>query len=115
MSKLKLGRKVNFKKAKSPTKNKLIGKYTILEPLNVKNHSRDLYLEYTKDKRNIIWTYLPYGPFKSYEKFKYWLKEFCLNKDPFFYSIYSKKNKKYCGMASYLNICLLYTSDAADE
>jgi RimJ/RimL family protein N-acetyltransferase len=32
------------------------------------------------------------------------MKSFCLNKDPFFYSIYSKKHKKYCGMASYLRI-----------
>ena len=32
------------------------------------------------------------------------VKYFCLNKDPFFYAIYSKRHKKYCGMASYLRI-----------
>ena len=104
MSKFNLGPKVKFKKAKLPSKKKLVGKYTILEPLNVKKHSKELYYQYSKDKKNIIWTYLPYGPFKVYKKFRHWLKTFCLNKDPFFYAIYSKRHKQYCGMASYLRI-----------
>jgi RimJ/RimL family protein N-acetyltransferase len=104
MNKFNLGPKVKFKKAKLPSKKKLVGRYTILEPLNVKKHSKKLYYQYSKDKKNIIWTYLPYGPFKAYQNFEQWLKKFCLNKDPFFYAIYSKKYKKYCGMASYLRI-----------
>ena len=104
MNKLKLGPKVNFKKAKLPIKKRLVGNYTILEPLNVSKHAQNLYSEYSKDKKNIIWTYLPYGPFRTYLIFRNWLKSFCLNKDPFFYAIYSKRHKKYCGMASYLRI-----------
>ena len=104
MKRLNLGPKVKFKKAKLPTKKKLFGKYTILEPLNVTKHSKELYIQYLKDKKNIIWTYLPYGSFKTYAKFKHWLKTFCLNSDPFFYVIYSKRHKQYCGMASYLRI-----------
>ena len=69
MSKSKLGPKVKFKKAKLPLKKKLVGNYTILEPLNVSKHSKGLYTEYSKDKKNIIWTYLPYGPFKTYLNF----------------------------------------------
>jgi RimJ/RimL family protein N-acetyltransferase len=102
--KLKLGFTVKFKKTKLPSKKKLIGKYCFLEPINIKKHSKDLYKNFSLDKKNIIWTYLPYGPFKSYGSFKKWLKSFCLNKDPFFYAIYSKKYKQYCGMASYLRI-----------
>ena len=104
MNKFKLGPKVKFKIAKLPSKKKLIGDYTILEPLNLKKHSKELYLNYLKDKKNIIWTYLPYGPFQTYNKFKYWLKTSCLNSDPFFYAIYSKRHNQYCGMASYLRI-----------
>ena len=91
--KLKLGFTVKFKKTKLPSKKKLIGKYFFLEPINIKKHSKDLYNNFSLDKKNIIWTYLPYGPFKSHESFKKWLKSFCLNKDPFFYAIYSKKHK----------------------
>ena len=43
MKRLNLGPKVKFKKAKLPTKKKLFGKYTILEPLNVTKHSKELY------------------------------------------------------------------------
>ena len=102
--KLIFGFPVKFKKAKLPLKKKLIGKYCNLEPINIKKHSISLYKNFSLDKKNIIWNYLPYGPFKSYGSFKKWLKSFCLNKDPFFYAIYSKKHNQYCGMASYLRI-----------
>jgi len=102
--KLTLGFAVKFKKAKLPSKKKLVGKYCFLEPINIRKHSKDLYKNYSLDKKNVIWTYLPYGPFKSHGSFKKWLKSFCLNKDPFFYAIYSKKHNQYCGMASYLRI-----------
>ena len=102
--KLTLGFSVKFKKIKLPSKKKLIGKYCFLEPINIRKHSKDLYKNYSLDKKNIIWTYLPYGPFKSHGSFKKWLKSFCLNKDPFFYAIYSKKHNQYCGMTSYLRI-----------
>jgi RimJ/RimL family protein N-acetyltransferase len=102
--KQKLGSRINFKKSKTPSKKRLVGNYCYLEPLNIKKHSKDLYDNFSRDKENRIWTYLPYGPFKTYESFKKWLKSNCLNKDPFFYAIYSKKHKQYCGMASYLRI-----------
>ena len=101
---LKAGFVVNFKKAKIPSKKNLMGKYVGLEPINLNKHSQDLYANFLKDKKNIIWNYLPYGPFKSYGSFKKWLKSFCLGKDPFFYAIYAKRYGRYCGMASYLRI-----------
>jgi len=102
--KLKLGFPVRFKKAKLPTKQRLVGKYSILEPIDVKKHAEELYKNYSEDKKNLIWAYLPYGPFKNINLFKKWLRSFCLNKDPFFYVIYSKGHKTFCGMASYLRI-----------
>ena len=102
--KLTLGFAVKIKKTKLPSKKKLIGKYCFLEPINIKKHSKDLYKNYSLDKKHEIWTYLPYGPFKSHGSFKKWLKSFCLNKDPFFYAVYSKKHNQYCGMTSYLRI-----------
>ena len=99
-----LGNKVNFKKAKILSKKILKGKYVLIEPINISKHSKDLYINFLKDKENRIWMYLPYGPFKTYGNFKKWLKSFCLNKDPFFYAIYAKRHKQYCGMVSYLRI-----------
>ncbi len=102
--KQKLGVPVKFKKAKLPSKKNFRGQYVVLEPIIISRHTKDLYNNFLRDKKNIIWEYLPYGPFKSYGSFKKWLKSFCLNKDPFFYAIYSKRHRQYCGMASYLRI-----------
>ena len=99
-----LGKKVSYKKAKIPKKIILNGKYVKLEPIIIKKHGKFLFENFQKDQKNIIWKYLPYGPFNSYQNFSEWLRKFCLNNDPFFYAIYSKKIKQYCGMASYLNI-----------
>ena len=100
----KQGKKINFKKAKLPLSNFLIGQYVLLEPLNLTRHSKDLYNNFILDKKNINWRYLPYGPFKNINSFKKWLRFECLNKDPFFYAIYSKYHGQYCGMVSYLRI-----------
>ncbi len=43
---------------------------------------------------------MPDGPFKNLKQLNHYLK----NTDCFFYSIYSKRHKKYCGLASYLRI-----------
>jgi len=102
--KQKLGAPIKFKKAKLPSRKNFRGQYVVLEPIIISRHSKDLYNNFLRDKKNIIWEYLPYGPFKSYGSFKKWLKSFCLNKDPFFYAIYSKRHRQYCGMASYLRI-----------
>ena len=104
LKKLKLGFPIRFKKAKLPSKKKLEDKFSILEPMETNKHATDLYKNFSKDKKNIIWTYLPYGPFKNLNQFKKWLKSYCLDKDPFFYAIYSKRFKTFCGMASYLSM-----------
>ena len=101
---LKFSYSVNFKSAKFPSKKNLVGKYSILKPLNFKNHAGELFKNFSLDKTNTLWTYMPYGPFKNLPSFKSYLKKNCLNKDPFFYAIYSKRFKSFCGLASYLRI-----------
>ena len=62
------GYKVNFKKAKIPSKINLKGKHVVLEPININNHSKDLYINFLKDK-TILTTnkkFLSYAyPFKN--------------------------------------------------
>ena len=101
---LKISYSVNFKSAKFPSKKQLVGKYSILKPLNFKNHAGELFKNFSLDKTNTLWTYMSYGPFKNLLSFKSYLKKNCLNKEPFFYAIYSKRLKSFCGVASYLRI-----------
>jgi len=56
---------INFKKAKHPNKNFLIGTYTILEPINVTKHADDLFDNFSKDNKGKDWTYMHEGPFKE--------------------------------------------------
>ena len=93
MKKYKIGFPVKFKKAKYPTKKKLVGKYCVLEPVNVKKHAKDLYENFSIDKEGIDWIYMPTGPYKSFSSFKKYLTTEKLSGNPFFYSIYSKKLK----------------------
>ena len=102
--KQKLGVAVNFRKAKLPSNKKIIGRYSYLEPIKSNKHANDLFNNYSLDKTNTLWTYMPYGPFKDLPSFKNYLNKKCLNKDPFFYAIYSKRFKSFCGLASYLRI-----------
>lgn len=104
MKKYKIGFPIKFKKAKYPTKKKLVGKHCVLEPVNVKKHAKDLYENFSIDKEGIDWIYMPTGPYKSFSSFKKYLTTEKLSGNPFFYSIYSKKLKTYCGLASYLRI-----------
>ncbi len=100
----KRGFRVKFIKAKFPSKKKLIGKYCYLEPVNVKKHSKDLFKNFSKDKKGIDWIYMPRGPFKNKKSLKKYLKNKNLTGNPFFYIIYSKRLKTFCGLASYLRI-----------
>ena len=99
-----MGYRVKFIKAKFPSKKRLIGKYCYLEPVNVKKHSKDLFKNFSKDKKGIDWIYMPQGPFKNEISLKKYLKEKNLTGNPFFYTIYSKRLKTFCGLASYLRI-----------
>ena len=101
---LKVRFSVKFNKAKLPDSKFLKGKYSILEPINIKKHSKDLFKNFSLDKKNIDWIYMPVGPFKTLNKLKKYLKNSCSSKDPFYYAIYSKRLKTYCGLASYLRI-----------
>ena len=97
----KIGFHVNFKKAKLPNKNFLKGAYTILEPININKHTDDLFNNFLKDNRGKNWIYMSEGPFKNKKLFKKYLQN---SKNIFFYAIYSKRLKTYCGLASYLRI-----------
>ena len=98
------GNKVNFKKAKLPSKKKLIGKYSILEPININKHLKDLFNNFSLDRTETLWTYMPVGPFKNISSLKNYLISDKLAGNPFFYAIYSKRLKSFCGLATYLRI-----------
>ena len=82
----------------------LIGKYASLYPISAKYHAKALFSAFKADKENKIWTYLPYGPFKTYVQFQKWIEELQEKNDPYFFAIKKNNQNILCGMASYLRI-----------
>jgi len=100
----KFGFSVKFKKSSIPSKKKLNGKYCFLEPANSKKHSKDLFKNFSLDEKGTDWSYMPTGPYKTEKSLKKYLRAKHFTGNPFFYAIYSKRLKTYCGLASYLRI-----------
>ena len=94
----------NWTNRQLPPHTAMIGKYCLVDKLNIEKHSEKLFNAFVKDNSNKDWVYLPYGPFKSKEKFFEWLQMYCMSNDPLFHTIIDKTNNKPIGMASYLRI-----------
>lgn len=88
--------------AKKPQKTRIVGGYSILEPLNPFEHAATLFELFCLD--NSGWTYLPYGPFYAYQEFYNWLSEKADSDDPLFYTILDAKTNLPIGISSYLRI-----------
>jgi RimJ/RimL family protein N-acetyltransferase len=83
----------------------LFGRWTRLERVSVARHARDLYESFDgKDPQSHIWTYLGYGPFKTYESFVSWLTEREASQDPWFYAFIPKTTGKAAGMGSFMRL-----------
>lgn len=87
-----------------PQRSAMAGRLCRVEPLDPGSHAEALYeaFQLAPDPGN--WTYLPYGPFSSFDDFATWLRTFCVHQDPLFHTIVDTSTEKPVGMASYLRI-----------
>jgi len=82
----------------------ITGRTCRLERLSASTHGSDLFLANAADVEDVIWNYLPYGPFKSEQTYLQWIREFENNTDPMFYAIVDSPSNKAIGVASYLRL-----------
>ncbi|ASV06413.1 GNAT family N-acetyltransferase [Leptospira interrogans] len=94
----------NWSIPKFPAKSVMDGKFCKLEPLDSEIHSKELYKANSLDKNGECWTYLPYGPFKTFIEYQNWIREMQNLVDPTFYAIIDKNTSKPVGVVSYLRI-----------
>ena len=66
------------------------------------DHAAGLFRAFSTDQDNVIWDYLPYGPFDDIATFEVFLGESCVGDDPLFYTIMDLATGAPVGMASYL-------------
>jgi len=87
-----------------PSPEPMQGRYCRLEPLNPDRHAAALFAASAADTTGQSWTYMPYGPFESLEKYREWMIGKCLGDDPLFFAIIDPATAQPIGVCSYLRI-----------
>lgn len=82
----------------------LTGSACRIEPLSATNHTASLYTANEKAADGRAWTYLPYGPFDSFEDYHAWVSSAAAGSDPKFYAIVDLKTGRAAGVASLMRM-----------
>ncbi|MFY0680898.1 MAG: GNAT family N-acetyltransferase [Thalassovita sp.] len=80
----------------------LEGRFARLEALSADQHAALLFRAF--EEHDIVWDYLPYGPFHSAAQYHRWVRDVAAKSDPFFYAIQDRVTGLFGGVASYLRI-----------
>ncbi|HEX3723057.1 MAG TPA: GNAT family protein [Nitrolancea sp.] len=88
-----------------PARTTLDGRYTRLEPLEPREHAKQLWDACrTGEDTDRTWDFMGYGPFPNFSVFQGWLRDNAAVADPTFYIIRDGRDGRAAGMASFLNI-----------
>lgn len=87
-----------------PARDAMVGRYCRVEPLDSARHAAELYLANATDPDGRMWTYLPYGPFATFEAYASWVAGVADGDDPQFFAIVDAGIARAVGVASYLRI-----------
>ena len=94
----------NWSPRPRPPLRPMEGTYCRVEPINLGRHAADLYDANRKDEDGRIWTYLPYGPWDTFQGYLHWMETNALGADPMFHAIVDRRTDKAVGVAGYMRI-----------
>jgi RimJ/RimL family protein N-acetyltransferase len=98
-----VGRKlVDWEPRPRPPATLMHGRYCVVIPLDPDRHGRDLYEANIEDVRGRMWTYLPFGPFDTFESYRAALESWVDRPDWSTYAVID--DGKPSGVASYMRI-----------
>ena len=93
-----------------PTRLMLEGRYCRLERLDPDRHAEELFTADRRDTNGASWTYLPYGPFTTFESYRQWVEGVCAADEPAYFAVIATDpaaglpDDHAVGVMSYLNI-----------
>ena len=87
-----------------PPRTPMVGRYCRVEPLDVARHASDLHEANGADAAGRNWTYLPAGPFDSFDAYRGWLAGISAGDDPLFYAIADPASGRALGVAAYMRV-----------
>ena len=88
----------------TPPRTMLEGYFCRVEPLDPAIHAKSLWEANRQDREGRMWTYLPFGPFETFESYYSWLEARCKLNDPSTYAIVDAAANRAIGTASYKQI-----------
>jgi RimJ/RimL family protein N-acetyltransferase len=94
-----------------PPRELMTGRYCRLEPLAVR-HARELWDAYAHDRDHRNWTYLPNGPYETFDGYAAWVESAGASSDPLFFAVvtttarpaHAAASRGAVGVAAYLRI-----------
>jgi len=87
-----------------PPRTPMIGRFCRVEPLVAERHAVDLFDAYGEDAEGRNWTYLPRGPYPSFDLYRDWAEAAARGDDPLFHTILDGDSGRSVGVAAYMNI-----------
>lgn len=95
---------LNWQSPRLPSRDTMHGRCCRIEAINVDKHAAELFHANSLDAEGRNWTYLPYGPFPTFEEYQRWLAECASSSDPIYYAIVDQQRNQAVGVCSYLRI-----------
>jgi len=91
--------------AKQPDRTPLVGTTVRLEPIDLERHARPLFAASHQDGAGeLLFRYLPYGPFAGIGDFKTWLEQRAASADPLFFCVTDAATGSPQGMAAFMRM-----------
>ena len=87
-----------------PARTPMEGRYCRLEPYSAARHAADLFEANSLDADGRMWTWMPSGPFATFDDYLAWARTAEATEDPLFFAVVDKTTEKAVGAASYLRI-----------
>jgi RimJ/RimL family protein N-acetyltransferase len=87
-----------------PPRTPINGRYCRVEPLDPDRHAAELFDANSDDAEGRNWTYLPYGPFPSFDLYREYLAAAVRRDDPLVHAIIDLANGRAVGVASLMRI-----------
>jgi RimJ/RimL family protein N-acetyltransferase len=91
--------------ARPPDRAPIVGATVRIEPLDPERQARALFsASHQRDGGELLFRYLPYGPFAGFADFRAWLDKCAATKDPLFFAVVDGGTGSPQGMTSYLRM-----------
>ena len=94
----------NWSARPSPPHSAIEGRFCRIEMLDPDRHAADLFAANSDDTEGRNWTYLPYGPFPSFDPYRDYLAAAARRDDPLVHAIVDQGSGHAVGVASLMRI-----------